>query len=192
MNRDQFDRIESYLQGTLTVSDKQAFEANLLTDPTLKTEIEMQQKLRLGLQALAIEKKLTAAQQRTKQPAVTPVIRKLTPFLLWGIAASILVVLGAGWGIWQWNVGSDNAPLAVLAEQEMVDTQYKAMPFDSLQKLTQSANSALARDKAEWYVALVYLRQGKKKEAGILLDKIAKDPEHTYHQKANKLLEKGF
>ncbi len=192
MNNEQFDRIESYLQGTLPESEKQTFEADLRTDSTLRSNMEIQQKLRLGLRALAIEKQLIAAQNRTKQTTSAPIVRKLLPFQAWGIAASLLVALGMGWGIWQFQLSSKNDQLAGLAEQEMVDSQYKSMPFDSLQALTNTANSALARDKAEWYIALVYLKQGKKKEAQDLLTKIVKNPQHTYQQEAQKLLKKGF
>lgn len=192
MSNDQFDRIESYLQGTLSEYEKQAFEAELLTDATLKSDMQLQQKLRLGLRALAIEKELDKTRIRSQQPATNSIVRPLSSFQIWGIAASILVVLGLGWGIWQWNGNSENEHLAVLAEQEMVDTQYKSMPFDSLQKLTATANPTLTREKAEWYVALAYVKQGKKKEARSLLTKIAESPQHTYHQKAANLLKKAF
>ncbi len=192
MNNEQFDRIESYLQGTLPESEKQIFEADLRTDATLRSDMEIQQKLRLGLRALAIEKQLKAARNRTQNSATAPIVRKLTPFQVWGIAASMLVALGIGWGIWQFQMSSGSDQLAVLAERKMVDVQYKSMPFDSLQALTQTANSALARDKAEWYIALVYLKQGKKKEAQDLLTKIVNNPHHTYQQEAQKLLKKGF
>lgn len=192
MNNDQFDRIESYLQGTLSEYEKQAFEAELLTDATLKSDMELHQKLRLGLRALAIEKELDKARLRTQLSATNTIVRPLGSFQVWGIAASILVLLGIGWGLWQWKGNSENEQLAVLAEQEMVDTQYKSMPFDSLQKLTDTASSTRTREKAEWYVALAYLKQGKQKEARSLLTKIAETPQHTYQQKARKLLEKAF
>lgn len=192
MSNDQFDRIESYLQGTLSEYEKQAFEAELLTDATLKSDMQLQQKLRLGLRALAIEKELDKTRIRSQQPATNSIVRPLSSFQIWGIAASILVVLGLGWGIWQWNGNPESEHLAVLAEQEMVDTQYKSMPFDSLQKLTATASSTLTREKAEWYVALAYVKQGKKKEARSLLTKIAESPQHTYHQKAANLLKKAF
>lgn len=192
MNSEQFDRIESYLQGTLPESEKRAFEADLLTDAILRSNMDLHQKLRLGLRALAIEKELDKARLRTQLPATTGIVRPLSSFRVWGIAASILVMIGIGWGIGQWNENSENEQLAVLAEQEMVDTQYKSMPFDSLQKLTDTASSTRTREKAEWYVALAYLKQAKQKEARNLLTKIAETPQHTYHQKARKLLEKAF
>jgi hypothetical protein len=192
MNHDQFDRIESYLQGTLPESEKQVFEADLRTDATLRSNMEIQHKLRLSLRALAIEKQLIAAQNRAKQTTSAPIVRRLPSFQAWGIAASIVVALGVGWGIWQFQLSSKDDQLAGLAEQEMVDSQYKSMPFDSLQALTQTASSDLARDKAEWYIALVYLKQGKKKEAQDLLIKIVKNPQHAYQQEAQKLLKKGF
>lgn len=192
MKHERFDRIEAYLRGTLPEAGKRAFEAELLTDATLREEMEIQEKLRLGLRALAIENQLNEARNRTRKPATVPIARKLTGLRAWAIAASILAALGIGWGIWQFNTTADSSRLMALAEVEMVDVRYKSMPFDSLQKLTKTASSPLARDKAEWYIALAYMKKGRKKEARDLLAKIAEKPQHTYHGKAKELLEKGF
>ncbi|GAB2767403.1 hypothetical protein GCM10027275_07170 [Rhabdobacter roseus] len=193
MNKEQFDRIESYLQDTLSEADKRSFEADLETDANLRKEWELHQKLNLGLRAMAIEKQLRNARHRANQRIKThPARRTNTLFQIWSVAASIVLVLGLGWWAWQIKSTSDAGQLSALAEQEMTDVQYKSMPLDSLQNLTKTAQQRNAREKAEWYVALAYLKKGRKKEAKELLTRISNDPRHTYSQKAEKLLKQGF
>jgi len=192
MNNEQFDRIEAYLQNTLSEAEKQSFEVDLETDDTLRAEMEIQEKWRLGLRALAIEKQLLNAKERANRSTKVPIIRKISTFQVWSMAASIVLVLGLGWWIWQMNSTSETDQLAALAEQEMTDVRYKAMPLDSLQKLTKTADLRNAREKAEWYVALAYLKKGRKKEAKDLLTRISKNPQHTYSQRARLLLREGF
>ncbi|MPR32309.1 hypothetical protein [Salmonirosea aquatica] len=192
MNQEQFDRIESYLQNTLSEAEKRSIEADLQSDDNLRAEMEIQQKLRLGLRALAIEKQLLNARERANKRSEISFARKINPFQIWSIAASIVLVLGLGWWIWQTNTTSESSHLATLAEQEMTDAQYKSIPLDSLQKLIKTADLRNAREKAEWYIALTYLKNGKKKQAKDLLTRISKTPRHTYSQKAKKLLKEGF
>ncbi len=192
MNQEQFDRVEAYLQNKLSGSEKLAFESDLKIDAELRSELLIQQKMRLGLRALAIERQILEARQRTQSPPQSTIIKKLGGLQNWGLAASIVVMLGAGWLVWEYNQTTSNAELRGLAEHEMTDVRYKSMPFDSLQNITSTANSLEARQKAEWYVALTYMHKGQKKEARALLDKIADTPEHAYQERAKKLLKEGF
>ena len=192
MNQEQFDRIEAYLQNALLGAEKRAFERELEMNAELRLELEIQQKLQLGLRALAIEKQILDARQRTQVAPKNTVVRKLSSWQNWGLAASVAIMLGAGWLVWQNNQAFSDSQLRGLAEQEMTDVQYKSMPFDSLQNITINANSMSARQKAEWYMALAYMHEGKEVEAKALLTKIAENPEHSYQQKAEKLLKKGF
>ena len=75
-----------------------------------------------------------------------------------------------------------------LAEKEMTDVQYKSLPFESLQNLSKAAPTRDAREKAEWYMALVYLRNEKHKEAKAILKRIANEPRHLYQRQAKGLL----
>ena len=70
----------------------------------------------------------------------------------------------------------------------MTDVQYKSLPFESLQNLSKAAPTRNARQKAEWYVALVYLKKGKNAEAKIILKRLANDPNHLYHTQAKRML----
>ncbi len=192
MNNEQFDRIEAYLQDGLLEAERMAFEGEMNTNAVLKAEVEVQRKLRLGLRALAIEKQIDEARQRTQPSVGTTSVRKLNSLQNWGMAASVAVMLGAGWLVWENNKTPDNAERRTMAEKEMTDVRYKSMPFDSLQDITKNAESAKAREKAEWYVALAYMHQGQKDKAKALLTQISENPQHTYQQKAEALLEKGF
>lgn len=191
MNNEQFDRIEAYLHDGLSGSERMTFEGEMNTNEALRAEVEVQQKMRLGLRALAIEKQLFEARRRTQTLPKATVVRKLNQVQNWGLAASVAVMLGAGWLVWQYNQTTSDSELRTLAEKEMTDVQYKSMPFDSLQSIAKNDNSAKAQ-KAEWYVVLAYMHQGQKDKAKDLLTKIAKNPQHTYQQKAEKLLKKSF
>ncbi len=193
MTYEQFDRIEAFLQGTLSEAEKRAFEQTLAVDETLRSEVEMQRNLRVGLRAVAIGKQVLEARNRSPAHAKPTIVKKLgTNWQSWKWAASLILMLGAGWLAWQANRPMADAQLKGLAEQEMSDVRYKSMPFDSLEIITRKADSAATRQKAEWYLALAYSYKGRKKEAKALLEKIAGNDKHDYQQKAKKLLEEGF
>lgn len=192
MNNEQFDRIEAYLHDGLSSSEKVAFESEMSANQALSAEVDIQQKMRLGLRALAIEKQLFEARRRTKPLPKTSVVRKLNQVRNWGLAASVAVMLGAGWLIWENNQTSSSSELRTMAEKEMTDVRYKSMPFDSLQNAIKNADSAKTREKAEWYMALAYVHKGQKEKAEALLTQISENSEHAYQQKAQALLKKGF
>lgn len=192
MNYEQFERVEAYLENRLSDAERQSFERKMSTDAELKSEVEIQLKMRLGLRALAIETQIDAARQRTQSSPKITIVKRLKSVQNWGLAASVAVMMGAGWLVWQNNQAARDSELRTLAENEMTDVRYKSMPFDSLQKIQDSNKSIETREKAEWYVALAYMHKGQKKEAKTLLTKIAKNPQHFYQQKAEKLLKKGF
>lgn len=191
MNVAQFERIEAYLQNRLSEADRRSFEADIQTDTSLQVEVETQQKLRLGLRALAIEKQLLNAKKRTQTEQLSQtktVFWGKIQWKTWGAAASIIVILGVSWWGWNYNTSQNEHQFMALAEQEMTDVQYKSLPFKSLQNLSKSAPTRSTRQKAEWYVALVYLKKGQISQAQTLLKRIASNPQHLYCQQAKKIL----
>lgn len=188
MNTADFERIEAYLQNRLSEAERRGFEAEIHANNALREEVETQQKLRLGLQALAIEKHLLDAQKRTQTKQIKTVFWGKIQWQTWAVAASIVLVLGVSWWVWKNNAESTSTELLALAEQEMTDVQYKSLPFESLQNLSKAAPTRNARQKAEWYVALVYLKKGKNAEAKIILKRLANDPNHLYHTQAKRML----
>lgn len=192
MNHEQFERMEAYLENRLSDAERQSFTHEISTDIELRSEVEAQQKMRLGLRALAIEKQIDEARRRTQSSPKATIEKKLNSLQSWGLAASVAVMLGAGWLVWENNKTAGNAERRTMAEKEMTEMRYKSMPLDSLREITKNAESAKAREKAEWYVALAYMHQGQKDKAKALLTQISENPQHTYQQKAETLLKKGF
>ncbi len=193
MNTAQFERIEAYLQNRLSETERRDFEAEIHENSTLSAEVEAQRKLRLGLRALGIEKQLLNAQKRTQTKQIGQIRNVFwgkMQWQTWAAAASIIVVLGVSWWVWNYNTAQNENQFMALAEKEMTDVQYKSLPFESLQNLSKAAPTRNAREKAEWYVALVYLKKGKNNEAKIILERIANEPQHLYCSQAKRMLNK--
>jgi hypothetical protein len=190
MNTAQFERIEAYLQNRLSEAERQAFEVEIRANSALQAEVEAQQKLRLGLRAMAIEKNLRNAKKRTQTKQIKMAFWGKSQWQTWAAAASIIVVLGVSWWGWNYDTAQNENQFMALAEKEMIDVQYKSLPFESLQNLSKAAPTRNAREKAEWYVALVYLKKGKNNEAKVILKRIANEPKHLYHSQAKKTLAK--
>lgn len=190
MNTAQFERIEAYLQNRLSAAERMSFEAEIHANSGLKAEVEAQQKLRLGLRALAIEKQLLKAKKRTQTEQIKTVFWGKSQWKNWAAAASIIVVFGVSWWVWNYDTTADTSQLMALADKEMTDVQYKSLPFESLQNLSKAAPTRSAREKAEWYVALVYLRKGDTISAKKNLHRISQNSLHPYRYKAKNLLEK--
>ncbi len=88
----QYDRIESYLQGTMDAGDLEAFSKDMEANSALKKEIEIQRELMLAVEAGAfkeslnsIHEKVIGAQRSSKKN-------------VWLIAASIALLLAVA--IW--------------------------------------------------------------------------------------------
>ena len=193
MNTAQFERIEAYLQNRLSETERRDFEAEIHENSTLSAEVEAQRKLRLGLRALGIEKQLLNAQKRTQTKQIGQIRNVFwgkMQWQTWAAAASIIVVLGVSWWVWNYNTAQNENQFMALAEKEMTDVQYKSLPFESLQNLSKAAPTRSAREKAEWYVALVYLRKGDTISAKKILHRISQNRLHPYRYKAKNLLEK--
>lgn len=190
MNTAQFERIEAYLQNRLSEAERRDFEAEIQANSALRAEVEAQQKLRLGLRAIAIEKNLRNVQKRTQTKQTKMVFWGKTQWQTWAAAASIVLVLGVSWWVWNYNSTQKENQFMALAEKEMTDVQYKSLPFESLQNLSKAAPTRNAREKAEWYMALVYLKKGKNKEAKIILERIVTKPKHQYSPQAKRILKK--
>ncbi|HAK76323.1 MAG TPA: hypothetical protein DCM71_05305 [Runella sp.] len=192
MNSGQFERIEAYLQNQLSEAERRDFESELQYNSAFRLEVETQQKLYIGFQALAIEKRLNASKKRTQ---IQQRIKPKQPFSVfkqwpvWSAAASVVLIIGISWWMAKSFGSSRETEIVALVDREMTDVQYKSLPFESLQNISKTAPSRLTREKAEWYVALVYLKKGKTKEANKILARIAHNPKHHYHLRAKKIVQ---
>lgn len=197
---EQFERIEAYVNQQLTDAEKQTFDAELSQNEPLRSEVETQRHLRLGMRAIGIQRSLQQAQQRYRQNQTNGAadIGRVIPFQgtvrnsffrYWAAAASVVILLGAGWLVYQ-NQQRVPTEVVAMAELELNDATLKAFPKDSLTYLSKQSINPRIKQQAEWYIALSLLKKDRKADARKILNRIAKDPEHAYFAKAKAILEK--
>ena len=82
----------------------------------------------------------------------------------------------------------DQAQLLVgEAQYELKEFEAAAQTFGNV---LQSSNFANFKDQAEWQLGLTYLAQSSTESKGVtLIQKIAKDPDHSHYPDAKKLME---
>ena len=259
LSEEQYEVIEAYLTNELSAADRTIFENDMQADAELQAEVDRQRNLRLGLRALGIERALERAKTQYKATTLTdesmpdkqPVVRPLTTWRYWAAAASVVIVLGAGYYAYQQT--TDRPADIAYAEtftpdatdQLMKDfptgqvspeirthfldalTQYKAgkydqvienlrtlpadkqtiqyknyflglsylankQPVEAIPLLTkaQSAPSVKLRQKAEWFLALAYVKNGQKDKARLLLNQISSNRANPFGKLAQQVLRK--
>jgi hypothetical protein len=188
----QFDQIEAHLKGQLSEKNQADFEQKLAQSPDLQAELQTQMQLRSGLQTLALQSRIKAAQQRYAAPQerVEPVVTAISPKqnwlnAYWLAAASVILVLGFGW-LYQarYYISSD---VLAMADQEM---SYKSLPMALPKTATTTDKKRLTLQQADWYFALAYIKKGEKQKAKTMLKRIATTEGHLCQSKAKKLVAK--
>lgn len=109
LTEEQYELIEAYLKNELSATDRVSFESDVEADAELKAEVDRQRDIRLGLQALGIQRALKRAktQYKTSLPTATSerelltVVRPLYKWQYWVAAASVVIVLGVGYYLYQ-------------------------------------------------------------------------------------------
>lgn len=109
LSEEQYELIEVYLTNELSAVDRVAFENDVKADAELQAEVDRQRDIRLGLRALGIERALERAKaqyEATSAPAETApvnqtVVRPLVSWRYWAAAASVVLVLGVGYLVYQ-------------------------------------------------------------------------------------------
>lgn len=95
MDEKQTEKIEAYLQGRLTPAEKEAFEKDLEQDSNLQAELKFHQQMVNAIRETEFRKVLGDMRQQKRSQQKTS-FKRLRPLVL-GIAASILLLVGAFW-----------------------------------------------------------------------------------------------
>lgn len=161
LTEEQYELIEAYLKNELSASDRAVFETDLRAEADLQTEVDRQRDLRLGLRAIGIERALERArvQYKATATATTPVpaqpiwqptvVRPLSTWRYWAVAASAVLVLGIGYYTYQQTAGS-RADIAYA--DTMPDELTKGFPSDDVSpEIRTRFIDALASYKAGKY-----------------------------------------
>ncbi|RYC71011.1 tetratricopeptide repeat protein [Spirosoma sordidisoli] len=259
LSEEQYEIIDAYLANELSAADRAAFDDEIRADADLRAEVDRQRELRLGLRAIGIERALDRARLQYQQTesaarAVAPeraVVRPLGSWRYWAAAASVVVVLGAGYYAYQQtarpatDLAYNNAlpadPTSELrkafptgelpssvrnqfldalrsyqsGKYDQVIDQLATLPADKqtihyknyLLGLSHLANNQPAeaiplltkaqasptrslRQKADWFLALAYVKNGQKEKALPTLKQISSDRANPFHTQAQRVLQK--
>ena len=109
LTEEQYELIEAYLKNELSAADRASFEIDIRADAELQLEVDRQRDIRMGLQALGIQRALQRAktQYEASLPTATSatpkltIVRSVSTWWYWAAAASVVVVLGIGYYAYQ-------------------------------------------------------------------------------------------
>lgn len=212
LTEEQYELIEAYLKNELSAPDRNSFETDMATDADLRTEVDRQRDLRLGLRAIGIERTLerARAQYRATQPEPAranwqpAVVRSLSTWRYWAVAASAVLVLGIGFYAYQQTIDqrvdiayadtmtdeltkgfpSDNLPPQVRTQFLDALTNYKAGKYDQvierLKTLPADKQTVYYKD---YFLGLSYLANQQPTEAIPLLSSALATPSAPLRQK---------
>ena len=113
-----YQTMHQYLQQQMTEAERRAFEQRLQTEPEWAEELAWLQKMETNYRYLKLRDYIADIHNRLDQAgeldAGTPIVK--TFWQTWGrtlsIAASVVLVLGAGWYVWQNNQEVSTPPVA--------------------------------------------------------------------------------
>lgn len=212
LTEEQYELLEAYLTNELSASDRALFEAEVRADADLQTEVGRQRDLRLGLRAMGIERTLDRVRTQYKATRPEPVranwqptvVRPLSTWRYWAVAASMVLVLGVGFYAYQQTVDkrvdiayADTLPDELIKgfpsgnftpeiRTRFLDalTGYKAGKYDQvierLKTLPADKETAYYKD---YFLGLSYVANGQPTEAIPLLSGALTTPSAPLRQK---------
>ncbi|MEO1449490.1 MAG: hypothetical protein AAFV07_08155 [Bacteroidota bacterium] len=166
MDQQTLERIEAYVDGTLTGAERTAFEQRLESDPALAQEVALQRQINEALHEPAVadlEEKLTQIilEERPAKPLWRQYARPLA------IAASVLLLLGFAWLFRPMPQGpldqeaiylaQAKFPESLLTDINVRDIGIDTLISDSLTLRLEAVNRSY--QEGEWQLALDQLDQ---------------------------------
>lgn len=191
---DEFGRIENYLQGKMTVLEKQEFESEVKGNKELEREIAIQRDLQLSIEAGGLQDSLDGIHKA--------VIREAKPAKnnWFAIAAGIAALIALG--VWALNFQSQNdalfaqystvdpglpVPMSASAEYSFHDAMvdYKAEKYNkSIEKWTTQLAENPQNLTITYYLGASFYNQEKYAEALPYFQKVMTDSTSKFQAKA--------
>jgi hypothetical protein len=169
-----FELIEAYLNQELSPADRQSFEREIAADDTLRQDLAIHERFRLGLRGLAIERRVRLAHERYTETlaAARPDIarpgtseQQPTPFSAvhtggstyrrWAAAASLVAVMGLGLYAYQRQSGHVELAYAGQSLNQSADQLTKGLPANLTPTDRATLLEAIRHYKAGQYDAVV-------------------------------------
>jgi tetratricopeptide (TPR) repeat protein len=192
ISREEMEKIESYLDNTMSPLDKSQFEQELQSNPELLAKTEEIRLLQIGILEAILEKKL----KTYHEPTAKMVTMKSSP-KKWLIAASTIgILIIAGWFLFLKKSPIEEAYASYFRpdpglpttmsnsnayefEKAMID--YKNGDY---QQAIDSWKNQTKSDTLTYFIGLAHQSLGNNKEAIAELTTIANDPKKVFHKDA--------
>lgn len=188
---EEFEEIERFILGEMSSEEKGAFEERIITNQELRREVNLQRSLQATIEI----------DSWIKNKENSKVNRKLIPLLKYGIAASVVFILGLLFWLQPWNSESSSGdlytayfypdpglpvPMSSTDSYQFDDgmVSYKEEKYKEAQDIWSKLAQAQSTDTLTFYLAMAKLNQKEFESSSQLLDQILEDPNSEFYQKA--------
>ncbi len=196
----EYERIERYLEGRMSGSEKVAFESDMGSDPVLEDKVKEVIAMREGVETLVMKEKMEGFHTELETPIPQPYRQR---WIIWTAAASIAVILSLGiW--WMTNRPSmygqlfeayytqDPGLVTAMAEPNgnyefdrgMID--YKSGKFDeAIARWKKLKTAKPENDTLLYFIGVSYLAGYNVEEALPYLEQVSTRQESNFWNDAN-------
>jgi len=194
--QEQFETIERYLHGDMTVSETEQFEAELKVNDTLKQQLEAIRNLVAGVETAVLKEKLDVFHAELS-PAhkIEPVDGRSFGILKWSVAAVVVATLGI---FWMLNTGNSNKQLfathftpdpglpttmGTTDNYEFYDgmVNYKQGEYNTaIKKWKPLLASNQKNDTLQYFIGVAFLADGNENDAIQYLQTLWENRQHSF------------
>lgn len=200
LDRRRFEAIEAYVMGSMSPSQRQAFEQQMAVDAELRAEVELQRENTWAVELGGLSRllKRTGEQQNGEHRARSGSWRR---YLAYAAAASVLAI-GAWWAL---RPSADErlfaeyheadpglpVPMSATAHPAFYDAMvsYKEGHYDAAQaKWSALLPAAPTSDTLRFYIGCAQLEEGNAKGSIPFFQGVAQDASSGFHDRARWFL----
>ena len=203
MDEKLFETMENYINGRMTAEEQQSFEQEMSSNPELREELEMHRKLVSSIETESVRHMLEQIHEENFSQEETPLVslRSRARYFPLAIAASVALLILAGWWVFSWQSSQPEALYATYYSPDeglpttlgyMDDAQfaegmisYKMGDYAEALDYWQPLLSAdPANDTLNYYGGLAYLGSGQAEKAIAHLEKVTANEGSAYQTDA--------
>ncbi|SHO60068.1 tetratricopeptide repeat protein [Algoriphagus zhangzhouensis] len=188
---EEFEEIERFILGEISSEEKGAFEERIITNQELRREVNFQRSLQATIEV----------DSWIKNKENSKVSRKLISFLKYGIAASVVFILGLFIWLQPWNSESSSGdiytayfypdpglpvPMSSTDSYQFDDgmVSYKEEKYQEAQDIWTNLAQDQPTDTLAFYLAMAKLNQKEFESSAQFLDQLLEDSNSEFYQKA--------
>lgn len=193
-----FEQIEQYLLGQMDTAAHASFEQLMATDPALRAEVDLQQKLQATLEAGTFLAEQATAESAATAPAP---VRKLSRRWLYAAAAVLVLAIGATWWLQRapaygqlyakYYQADPGLPVTMGSADSATYVFYDAMisykegNFSlAAERWQQLATRTGTTDTLQYYIGMARLNNGQTEESRQLLQPVANNQRSVFKEQA--------